>query len=63
MGEYLAYLGWPLLVVALVAAVAFWRDRVRLAALTFALLELFSLGSRPGELHGIHYPAALLPWH
>ena len=58
--EYLAYLGWPLLVVAVVAAIAFWRDdRVRLAAVTFALLELFSLGDVPVRFLGIRYPAAL----
>ncbi len=62
--EYLAYLGWPLLVVAIAAAVRFWRDlKVRLAAVTFALLELFSLGAATVTFHGIRYPAALLPWH
>ena len=62
--EYLAYLGWPLLAVAVVAAIAFWRDdRVRVAAMTFALLELFSLGNVPVSFLGIRYPAALLPWH
>jgi hypothetical protein len=62
--EYLAYLGWPLLVVALVATVAFWRDaRVRLAAVTFAILELFTLGAAAITFHGIRYPGALLPWH
>jgi hypothetical protein len=52
--EYLAYLGWPLLVVLVAAAVGFWRDpRVRATAVTFAVLELFSLdgGTR------------FLPWH
>ena len=62
--EYLAYLGWPLLAIAVVAAIAFWRDdRVRVAAVTFALLELFSLGDVPVSFFGIRYPAALLPWH
>jgi len=62
MPEYLAYLGWPLLIVALAAAVAFWRDpKVRLTALTFAILELFTLGAISPR-HGISYPAALLPW-
>jgi len=61
--EYLAYLGWPLLIVGLAAAVAFWRDpRVRLTALTFAILELFTLGAVSVTLHGFRYPAALLPW-
>jgi hypothetical protein len=62
--EYLAYLGWPLLILALAAAVAFWRDpKVRLTALTFAILELFTLGAVGVTLHGFRYPAALLPWH
>jgi hypothetical protein len=62
--EYLAYLGWPLLLVALVAAVAFWRDqKVRVTALTFAILELFSLGGIGVPVLGVRYPAGLLPWH
>ena len=62
--EYLAYLGWPLLIVALVATLVLWRDlRVRLTALTFAILELFSLGAVSVRFHGVRYPAALLPWH
>ncbi|HEX9353955.1 MAG TPA: hypothetical protein VF933_09085 [Streptosporangiaceae bacterium] len=64
MVEYFAYLGWPMLVVLLVAAVRFWRDlRVRALAVTFAALEAFSLGSRTVVAGGLHYPAALLPWH
>ena len=62
--EYLAYLGWPLLIVLAVSAVCFWRDpRVRLAALTFALLELFSLGVVPATVAGWRYPVSVLPWH
>jgi hypothetical protein len=62
--EYLGYLGWPLLVTVVCAAVLFWRDpRVRLTAVTFALLELFSLGVVTVTFYGIRYPAALLPWH
>jgi hypothetical protein len=62
--EYLAYLGWPLLIVALAAAVAFWRDpKVKLTALTFAILELFTFGAAGVPFPGIRYPAALLPWH
>ena len=64
MVEYFAYLGWPMLVVLLLAAVRFWGDlRVRALAVTFAVLEVFSLGSRTIVTHGLHYPAALLPWH
>jgi hypothetical protein len=62
--EYLAYLGWPLLIALAVAAVCFWRDpRVRLTAVTFALLELFSLGVVSETAGGWHYPVSLLPWH
>jgi hypothetical protein len=61
--EYLAYLGWPLLLVLAVIAVTCWRHlTVRAAAVTFVLLEIFSLGGTlmtggSGQ-HGI-----LLPWH
>ncbi len=62
--EYVAYLGWPVLVLLLVAAVWLWRDpRVRVMALTFAVLETFSLGARTVVLRGVSYPAPLLPWH
>jgi hypothetical protein len=62
--EYLAYLGWPLLIILIIAAVCFWRDpKVRLTAATFALLELFSLGAVTLPFLGISYPAVLLPWH
>lgn len=64
LGEYLAYLGWPLLVVLLVAAVRFWRDpRVRAAAVTWAVLEVFSLGGESRTYLGVHFPGGLLPWH
>jgi hypothetical protein len=64
MVEYFAYLGWPMLAVLLIAAVLFWRDlRVRTMAVTFAALELFSLGSKTIVSHGVRWPAALLPWH
>jgi hypothetical protein len=62
--EYLAYLGWPLLAVLLVAAIRFWRDpKVRAAAVTFAVLALFSLGGSTLVYRGIRYPGMLLPWH
>ena len=62
--EYLAYLGWPLIIVLIAAAIIFWRQlAVRVTALTVAVLELFSLGGQPVVFHGIHYPAALLPWY
>ncbi|MGE5137673.1 MAG: hypothetical protein ACM32E_32845 [Gemmatimonadota bacterium] len=62
--EYLAYLGLPLLLVLLAALIVCWRDRkVRLTALTFALLEAFTLGGSAVPLAGWHYPGKLLPWH
>jgi hypothetical protein len=46
LSEYLAYLGWPLLAVLVIAAVWARRDpRVRVCAVTFAALELLSLGT------------------
>ena len=64
MVEYFAYLGWPMLATALIAAVLYWRDlRVRTMAVTFAVLELCSLGSKTIHIHGLRWPAALLPWH
>ena len=43
--EYMDYLGWPLIVVLVIAAVVFWRDiRVRTAAVLWAVLELCALG-------------------
>jgi hypothetical protein len=64
MVEYFAYLGWPMLVVLLLAAVCFWRDlRVRALAVTFVVLELFSLGSRTVVVGGLHIPATAMPWH
>jgi hypothetical protein len=61
--EYLAYLGWPLLVVLAAIAVTCWRHlSVRVAAVTFAALEIFSLGGTlmPG---GSGRVGVLLPWH
>jgi hypothetical protein len=58
--EVLAYLGWPLIVVLVAAAIRFWRDpRVRAAAVTFVVLELCSLGGG----NQASYPGWLLPWH
>lgn len=61
--EYLAYVGWPLIIVAAACTVAFWRRlAVRAAAVSVAVLELLSLGSHPlvsGNLH----QGVTLPWH
>jgi hypothetical protein len=58
--EYLAYLGPLLVIVLLAAGVRYWRLLpVRVAFLTFVVLEIFSLGAQPiGP-----YPGAALPWH
>jgi hypothetical protein len=62
--EYVAYIGLPLLVVLLAATIRFGRDpRVRVMAVTFAVLEVFSLGGRALVFGGIRYPGFLLPWH
>ena len=58
--EYLAYLGILLVVVLLAAGIYYWRSLpIRVAFLTFIVLEIFSLGAQPiGP-----YPGAALPWH
>jgi hypothetical protein len=62
--EYFAYLGWPLLVVVLAATIICWRDlRIRLAGVTFVVLELFSLGGHDARFWGWQFPPYLLPWH
>ncbi|HEY2550093.1 MAG TPA: hypothetical protein VGI64_05910 [Streptosporangiaceae bacterium] len=61
--EYLAYLGWPLIIALIAAAVLFWRRLpVRVTAVTAAVLEIFSLGGHPIQMHVLTYPARLLPW-
>ena len=61
--EYLAYLGWPLLLVLAVIAVAGWRQlTVRVSAVTFAVLAIFSLGGTL-MIGGASDPGILLPWH
>jgi hypothetical protein len=61
--EYLAYLGAPLLLVLAVIAVTCWRQlAVRVTAVTFALLEIFSLGGTL-MVGGVSHPGVLLPWH
>ena len=61
--EYLGYLGWPLIGVLAVAAVASWRRLAgRAAAVTLVVLCLFSLGGHP-LIAGRSYPAVDLPWH
>jgi hypothetical protein len=58
LSEYLAYLGWPLIVVLVAAVICYWRHpQVRVMGVTFAMLELLSLGG------GYGYAGRFLPWH
>ena len=62
--ETMAYLGWPLLILVVAALIAFWRDlRIRIAGVTFVLMEWMGIGNHKIVLHGFHVPMALLPWH
>jgi hypothetical protein len=56
--EYLAYLGWPLLLLLVAAAIRYRQHPpVRVMALTFAVLELLSLGG------SYRVVGPFLPWH
>jgi hypothetical protein len=61
--EYLGYLGWPMLAVLAVTAARYWRQLpVRAASVTFAVLEVASLGGT--LLAGGHELSWLkLPWY
>ena len=62
--EYLGYLGWPLLVALVAAAIRYWRDpRVRTMAVLWLALELFSLGGGTLGHGGFQFPGYLLPFH
>jgi hypothetical protein len=53
--EYVAYLGWPLLVVVALVTIRYWRDlRVRCAGVVWAALEALSLGVN-GTFLPFHY--------
>ena len=59
-----AYLGWPLLITVAAATIYFWRDaRIRVAGVTFFLLELLSLGGESLRIGPWHLTGAALPWH
>jgi hypothetical protein len=61
--EYVAYLGYPLLVLLIIAAIRYWRDlRIRVAAVSCAVLEILSLGGTQ-VVRGTTVPPVLLPWH
>lgn len=61
--EYLAYLGWPLIIALVLAAFACWR-RPAGRACTFALavLVVLSFGGHP-LIGGTLSPTVNLPWH
>jgi hypothetical protein len=61
--EYLGYLGWPMLLILVWAAVALWRVLpIRLMAVAFVVLEVFSLGGM--LLAGGHVHSWIkLPWY
>jgi hypothetical protein len=60
--EYLAYLGVPLIIVLLFAVVRFWRQLpIRVAGVTFLLLEWLAMGARPLQPQ-VTLPSFLLPW-
>ena len=62
--ETMAYLGWPLLILAVAAFIAFWGDlRIRIAGVAFLLMEWMGVGNHKIVMHGYHVPMALLPWH
>ncbi len=61
--EYLAYLGWPLIIMLVIAVIAFWRRPVvRALAGTTAVLAVLSLGGYP-LVSGVSHPSVNLPWH
>jgi hypothetical protein len=61
--EYLAYLGWPMIIVVVAAAVVGWRRvGVRAAAFTLIVLVVFSFGGHP-QTRGVPDPTVNLPWH
>jgi len=61
--EYLGYLGWPLITMLVLATLACWgRLAGRALAVTFVVLEVFSLGGHP-LVSGTAHPAVNLPWH
>ena len=62
--EYVSYVGWPLIIVVVVAALVFWRDlRVRVGAVTWLVLELCALGGGSLHVFGFRWPGRLLPYH
>jgi len=62
--EVLYYLGWPLIIVLVAAAIRFWRDpKVRAAAVSCLVLELCSLGGVGLPIGGFRLSGQFLPYH
>jgi len=62
--EVLYYLGWPLIIVLVAAAIRFWRDpTVRAAAVSCLVLELCSLGGVGLPIRGFRLSGQFLPYH
>jgi len=65
LSEYLAYLGWPLLVVLVAASIRYFRNpKVRAAAVTWVVLEVLSFGG--GDMSSgswFSIPGWVLPFH
>jgi len=65
--EYVAYLGWPLLVLVPLITIRYWRDlRIRAAGITWCVLDLLSLGGHSallpfGWLRGLPLFADMIP--
>jgi len=61
--EYVAYLGWPLIVVLVTAAIALWRHlTIRACAMTAFVLLLLSVGAHPKIDPSASPSAIVLPW-
>jgi hypothetical protein len=64
LSEVLYYLGWPLIIVLVAAAIRFWRDpKVRAAAVSCLVLELCSLGGVGLPIRGFRLSGLFLPYH
>jgi hypothetical protein len=62
--EYFGYLGWPMLILLILLTAAFWRDlAIRIAGLSFVLLELLSIGGHRVTVGPWHIQASVLPWY
>jgi hypothetical protein len=65
LAEYLAYLGWPLLVVLVAASIRYFKDpKVRAVAVAWVVLEVLSFGGGTMTSGSWFYiPGWVLPFH